>query len=80
VDEFMANLLVAKAKAVAAVLDGVDLDEAQAQRQVLGEILGVNEQDPEALVRGIADMLERQLAPNSRDATGLPFTMLPYSG
>lgn len=80
VDEFMAALLMEKAKAAAAVVDGEDLDDAQAQLRVLGKVLGVNAENAEDLVHGLADMLSKQLSPNSREVTGLPFTLSPHFG
>jgi len=80
IDEFMANLLLAKAKAAAAVVDGEELDDAEAQRRVIGVLLGVDADNLEDMARGIADMLSKQLSPNSREVTGLPFTIAPHFG
>lgn len=42
VDESLAKLLALKAAAIAAVIDGVDLDESEALACVLGDMLGAN--------------------------------------
>jgi hypothetical protein len=82
IDEFMANLLLAKAIAAAAVVDGEELDDEEAQRRVLGVLLGVDADDPEDLAHGLAEMLSKQLLSAnssfaSRELDRLPFTVAP---
>jgi hypothetical protein len=66
IDEQIANLLVHKARVIAAVLDGRDLNMREAAANVLGQLVGVEGDDEAQILENLADMLQQQLSRNAK--------------
>jgi hypothetical protein len=67
IDEMIANLLIRKAQVIAGILEGRDLGAQEAAIDVLGQLVGVDADNEQGILDGLADMLSQQLSSNARN-------------
>ena len=67
IDEMIANLLIRKAQVIAGILEGRDLGAQEAAIDVLGQLVGVDADNEQGILDGLADMLSQQLSRNARN-------------